>query len=175
MPTPNHFPPSLVSLDFSHPYPHPSPANARPLQSYEPGGIYRHVSLHTANPVSVVPWGFYSPSVVLGNISGGGSDQQTTDLAQLMPVVDVANGGNTSAAITLDFALLDASGNVAAKANAQEVVAGMLGMGLGIALSSAVGDALHEHPVLAFDGVQKPAPRRGGGVESKNKVRSRSP
>ena len=41
--------------------------------------------------------------------------------------------------------------DLSAKANAQEVVAGMLGMGLGIALSSAVGDAMHA-AFLAYAG-----------------------
>ncbi len=40
--------------------------------------------------------------------------------------------------LTVAFARTDLS----AKANAQEVVAGMLGMGAGIALSTAIGDVL---------------------------------
>jgi hypothetical protein len=47
------------------------------------------------------------------------------------------------AAFLKSFARRENVGDLSAKANAQEVVAGMIGMGLGIALSSAVGDALH--------------------------------
>jgi beta-galactosidase/beta-glucuronidase len=94
-------------------------ATAPELWSYEPGGIFRHVHIHTADPVSVVPWGFYTPSYVAGNITGGGADQQTADLVQLNPVVDFANAGAATADITFAFALLDTMGNTVAKASGQ--------------------------------------------------------
>jgi beta-galactosidase len=36
---------------------------------YDGGGIYRHVSLHSADPLHVAPWGVYLPAVVVGPIS----------------------------------------------------------------------------------------------------------
>ena len=80
------------------------------LWSYEGMGITRHVWLHTAPLVSIVPWGFFAPALLTGAIHGGAAEPQTADGALLSPQVDVANAGASAAAGTITFALSDASG-----------------------------------------------------------------
>lgn len=98
-------------------------ARSPELWSYEPGGVYRHVWMTAVNPVSIVPWGFYVPSAVTGAITSpsGAFGPQSADHAMVMPVVDIANGGTSSASVTLAFSLTDASGNVVASINTASI------------------------------------------------------
>lgn len=88
------------------------------LWSYEGMGITRHVWLHTAPLVSIVPWGFFAPSLLTGAIHGGAAEPQTADGALLSPQVDVANAGAAPANGTITFALTDASGATVCSASA---------------------------------------------------------
>lgn len=56
------------------------------------GGIYRHVKLVAQDPVSIVPWGVYAPSLLdpHANITGTLDGPQTSDGAILLPEIDVA-------------------------------------------------------------------------------------
>ena len=88
------------------------------LWSYEGMGITRHVWLHTAPLVSIVPWGFFAPAQLTGAVHGGAGEPQTADGALLSPQVDVANAGAIAAAGTITFALADAGGAVLCSATA---------------------------------------------------------
>ena len=84
------------------------------LWSYEQSGIFRHVWLETAPPVSVVPWGFFAPALITGAIHspGGALAPQTADGVQLSPQVDIANAGAAFTNGSVTFALEDAGGSV---------------------------------------------------------------
>ena len=80
------------------------------LWSYEQAGIFRHVWLETAPPVSVVPWGFAAPAYVAGAINGGPESPQSAANVTLLPQVDVANAGAAPVSGTATFSLRDAGG-----------------------------------------------------------------
>lgn len=82
------------------------------LWSYEGMGIYRHVWLEIAPPLSIVPWGFFTTSYINGTITspGGPDAPQTTDGAIFTPTVDLANAGRSEAKGGVVFSLQDASG-----------------------------------------------------------------
>ena len=80
------------------------------LWSYEGMGILRHVYLETAPQLSIVPWSFFAPALVTGNISGTATTPQTADGAVLTPRVDLANAGSAHATGTVLFSLRDATG-----------------------------------------------------------------
>jgi hypothetical protein len=76
------------------------------LWCYEGNGIYRHVWLESAAPLSFVPWSFFAPSAVSGTISGADAQApQTADGALFAPQVDVANAGAANASGAVLFAL----------------------------------------------------------------------
>lgn len=89
------------------------------LWSWEGGGIFRHVYLESANSLSFVPWSFYVPSYVAGNIFGTDpSSTQTTDEAIILPQIDIqsnpssSGGGSNFTTGTVIFSLYDANNNL---------------------------------------------------------------
>ena len=82
------------------------------LWSYEGMGITRHVYIHTAPPISVVPWSFFVPAPLLGQISGGANVPQSANSALLSPQVDVANAGAVPVNGTVVFALTEIASGV---------------------------------------------------------------
>lgn len=76
------------------------------LWCYEGGGIFRHTWLETAGQLSVVPHGFYAPTLVNGAITGGdATKEQTTDAAILLPRLDLQNVGAANVSVTVSFSL----------------------------------------------------------------------
>jgi beta-galactosidase len=87
---------------------------------YEGGGIYRHVSLTIADPLSINPWGVYLPSAVTGTITSGplGSQgPQSATSASVMPQTDVTNSRSIAAQFTLTSEVHDAGGILVGAAN----------------------------------------------------------
>ena len=81
-------------------------ATASEMWCYEGGGIYRHVWLETAPPLSIAPWSFFAPTYVSGTIVGDdASAAQTSDRALFLPSVDVENAGSAAASGTVTFTL----------------------------------------------------------------------
>jgi beta-galactosidase len=79
---------------------------------YEGGGMYRHVSLITTDPLRVTPWGVFVDSKV------NGAD------AQLTVQTTVRNGRETSRKFTLVSQAIDPSGHVIASASGVQELAG---------------------------------------------------
>jgi len=88
------------------------------LWCYEGAGIYRHVWLESAAPLSFAPWSFSAPSYVDGAISGADAEApQTSDSAVWMPQADLCNAGPARAIGSVLFTLADPSGAVVASAS----------------------------------------------------------
>eukprot|EP01047_Picozoa_sp_COSAG01_P057611 COSAG01_NODE_6681_length_3546_cov_7.671308_2_plen_388_part_00 len=83
---------------------------------YEGGGIYRHVTLTIADPVSILPWGVRAPSVIAPaaeySIAGGLDEPQNASAAVVSVSVDIANALHENATYTLTTTLLDAAGEM---------------------------------------------------------------
>ena len=92
----------------------------------EGGGIYRHVKLTVAEPVSILPWGVNAPSVIAPaaeySISGGLDGPQTASAAIVSVAVDVANALTTNETTTLTTTLLDEDGEMVTEAQLQSVL-----------------------------------------------------
>ena len=102
---------------------------------YDGGGIYRSVWLTVASSVHVEPWGVYAPALVAGPIAGGHAP------AELVPSVEVTNGGPATAHVAVDLAVLDARG-VAVAGGAASVTVAAGGTGLvNYTQSIAIGNA----------------------------------
>ena len=87
---------------------------------YEGGGIYRHTKINAADPVAVVPWGVYAPSVIApgSTVTGTLDGPQSAGAAILSLKTDVANGlPNTSvtAQVAVSSVLYDADGLMVTK------------------------------------------------------------
>jgi beta-galactosidase len=84
---------------------------------YEGGGITRSVVMETADPLSIVPWGAFYPSVITGDITNGPNGvygPQTASSALVLAQVDVANARASSMSFNLNIAVMDPSGTVVA-------------------------------------------------------------
>ena len=82
---------------------------------YEGGGIYRHVSLTIADPLSIIPLGVFLPSAVTGAITSGPlgvQGPQSAVSASVMPQTDVKNARSVAAQFTLISEVHDASSGV---------------------------------------------------------------
>lgn len=112
------------------------------LWCYEGGGIFRHVWLETAGTASIVPWGFYAPTLVNGTITGANATAaQTVDSAIYLPRLDLQNAHSSkSISATVKFTLTSQStGKIAlthtfpgvtiAPGGFQRVVPGPIGFG----------------------------------------------
>ena len=95
---------------------------------YEGGGIYRHVTLTIADPVSILPWGVNAPSVIAPaaeySIVGGLYGPQTASAAIVSVSVDIANALRSNATYTLTTTLLDAAGEMVTRASQTSVLPG---------------------------------------------------
>eukprot|EP00041_Stephanoeca_diplocostata_P024416 m.618070 g.618070 ORF g.618070 m.618070 type:complete len:1098 (+) comp22526_c0_seq2:177-3470(+) len=80
---------------------------------YEGGGIYRHTTLNSADPVSIVPWGIYAPVTIdpTAVISGTLDGPQSATSATMNAFADVANAGDNNATVVIAHTLVDAQGH----------------------------------------------------------------
>ena len=94
---------------------------------YEGGGIYRHVTLTIAEPLSILPWGVAAPSVIAPaaeyNIVGGLDEPQTASAAIVSVSVDIASALPGNETYTLTTSLLDADGAMVTRASQTGVIA----------------------------------------------------
>ena len=66
-----------------------------------------------------MPWGFYAPTLVKGNVVGGDATQrQTTDRAVFLPRLDLQNAGATNVSVTAIFSIWTSRGSGRAGAGA---------------------------------------------------------
>jgi beta-galactosidase len=87
---------------------------------YEGGGIYRHVALTIADPLSIVPWGVYLPSAVTGDITSGplgAQGPQSAASAVVMAATEVQNARGAAVAFTLTTEVHDGAGVLVGAAN----------------------------------------------------------
>lgn len=85
---------------------------------YEGGGIYRHTRITAADPVQIVPWGVYAPSVIApgATVYGGLTEAQTADSAIINIFTDVASALPTeegNASYTLTTSITGEDGHIA--------------------------------------------------------------
>ena len=73
---------------------------------YDGGGIYRHVSLTTVDPLHVLPYGVYAPSHLTGEINEN-SDSSASASAILNCTVDVANYKTVDARFSVVSTVVD--------------------------------------------------------------------
>ena len=93
---------------------------------YEGGGIYRHVTLTVADPLSITPWGVYLPSAVTGAITSGPlgvQGPQSATSASVMPRTDVMNARGVAATFTLSTQVYADGGVLVGTANSSETLA----------------------------------------------------
>eukprot|EP00040_Diaphanoeca_grandis_P012478 m.63229 g.63229 ORF g.63229 m.63229 type:complete len:1108 (-) comp23257_c0_seq2:128-3451(-) len=91
---------------------------------YEGGGIYRHTKISSADPVSIVPWGVYAPSVVnpMGNITGDLSGPQYATTAIVSAQVDVANALKSNVTFQVMTTIYDQAGEFVVSATSPRQV-----------------------------------------------------
>lgn len=94
---------------------------------YEGGGIYRHVTITSADRISIVPWGVYAPSVIKPGavITGSLDGPQTASAAVLSAQVDIANGLTAklpNATVNLNTTVIDADERLVVEASSSHVL-----------------------------------------------------
>lgn len=82
---------------------------------YDGGGIYRHVSLHSADVVHIAPWGVYLPAEVTGTIS---NDMKAD--AKLTIETTVVNDGSSDSSTKASHTVKDPSGKIVATVDTEE-------------------------------------------------------